>query len=83
MPTKPPIDPAKPRPELGTYVIELTVRELDWPSNGPDPFSSTAEILASYACELEQKINDGYHGRLKVTANRIGIPPNPIKPVNG
>lgn len=64
-------------PELSTYVIKLEVTETDYPSNGPDPFSSTAEILASYACELEDKINAGYHGRLKVTLNQIGVPANP------
>jgi hypothetical protein len=67
--------------ELGTYVIQLTVRELDYPSNGPDAMSSTAEILAGYARELEGKINGAYRGRLEVQTCRIGIPDNPTRPV--
>lgn len=54
-----------PRPRLGTYVIQVEVTETDWPSNGPDSFSSTAEILAAYARELADRIDAGYHGRLK------------------
>lgn len=57
--------------ELGTYVIELSVREVDHQSNGPDSGAPTTEILAAYARDLEQKIRDGYRGRLEVAACRV------------
>lgn len=67
MPAKPVKNSSEsPRPQLGTYVVQVEVTETDWPGNGPDSFSSTAEILASYARELADRIDAGYHGRLKI-----------------
>lgn len=58
-------------PDLDTYVLELTIREADYQSSGPDSFSSTADILTAYARELETKISTGYRGRLEVTAVQV------------
>ena len=68
-------------PKLGKYIIQVEVTETGYPSEGPDSFSATSEILASYALELTQRINAGYRGRLSAGNIAIGMPDNPTQPV--